>query len=401
MAIKSSIWVGQTQGWRTPMKPALQSLLMVTALSIGSVGVLSGCAKQTKDQRFQSANHFDPGPPSAPRFGKLANHPANQSDDSQGDQVRPQPLQFMNSQPNFAETNGTDEASGQSEDADPANSAFENAFASSFTGPSASANGSTPSNSPTANGETPAGTVSPAPSSSASESIAPPARNAPPVNSTPSPNANQGPDQKASPPSAPAKPAPPPPPVPPRRPKQLVPAQRPVAAYHRAAIWSKYANTLSWTTTALKEIRRQMPMLERARDKNDFCPAYNRASMYHREICWLRLIGGLVEHESGFNAATSFIEANGDASIGLFSLSTGECKFAPTADLLRNALLNMHCGIGLMARLIYDQGFIDGPESSRGAASYWSVLRDPYRAYGYSLGRKYKIQAYTRNYANF
>lgn len=185
------------------------------------------------------------------------------------------------------------------------------------------------------------------------------------------------------------------------------PAKPPVSTdeprrFRSAALWAHVAGSAAWTDTVLRVVRQNIGSFEKARDKEAFCPGYASATKTQREICWLRLVGGVVKFESNFNPRASFREKNGTYSVGLMMLSVGECRNAPTNESLKNGSQNLSCGVAKMAQLIARAGFIDGPPSSRGAASYWSVLRPPYKANGYSnLGKRNQIIAMTKRYKHY
>lgn len=168
---------------------------------------------------------------------------------------------------------------------------------------------------------------------------------------------------------------------------------------YRAAPWSRVKNSRAWTNAALRVIRARMSDLERARDKEDFCPHYSTASRVQREVCWLRLVGALAKYESSFKPTTSFQEPDGNWSVGLMALSPGECRsMGRTVEELQDAVGNLTCGINKLAGFIGRHGFINGPKSSRGAAAYWSTLREPYQYGKYKLGKRGKIIHITRTY---
>ena len=170
---------------------------------------------------------------------------------------------------------------------------------------------------------------------------------------------------------------------------------------YRAAVWNQVSDSEAWTETALREIRTHRSEFEMARDKSDFCPGYETANERNRDICWLRLVSAVVKFESGFNPRDRFREASGIWSVGLLALSAHECANAPTSESLTNPHKNLVCGIAMMANLIAKDGFIDGPATSRGAASYWSTLRAPYVSRHLHVGKKRGVMNYTRQYLDY
>lgn len=178
------------------------------------------------------------------------------------------------------------------------------------------------------------------------------------------------------------------------------PAPQQSHAYH-AAVWSGVRGATAWTDVTLKHVRKYFPAFDRAQDVEHFCPGYRRASTRLREICWLRIIGGIVKFESGFNPRDTYQERNGVWSIGLFSLSAGECSEAPSSSGLKDPIKNLTCGIRIMARLIERDRYIDGPRNNRGAGSYWSVIRGPYAVGKRRHGKKPRIIAITKTYQQY
>ena len=166
------------------------------------------------------------------------------------------------------------------------------------------------------------------------------------------------------------------------------------------AVWNSVKGSQTWTNAALSVIRSRISSFEKARDRNIFCPGYDRASKEAKETCWLRLVSAVAKFESSFHPSDSFREPNGVYSVGLLALSPGECKNAPTITTLKNPVKNIICGASKMAHLIARDGYIEGPVGKRGASAYWSVLRKPYRFKKYKLGKKELIIPLTRIYKN-
>jgi hypothetical protein len=170
---------------------------------------------------------------------------------------------------------------------------------------------------------------------------------------------------------------------------------------YKAAMWASVKNSKPWTDVVLQVVRQTRPKLERARDISDFCPSYNSADTHQQEDCWVRLISAVAFFESGFNPADTFEEPSGTMSVGLLALSPSECSDAPGIGDLKNPVKNLLCGVHKMAYLINRDGFVDGPAGSRGAAAYWSTLREHYSVGHYHVGTKDKIVSATRCYKDF
>lgn len=170
---------------------------------------------------------------------------------------------------------------------------------------------------------------------------------------------------------------------------------------YAAAVWSQVEGSSKWTDAVMDLMGKLLPKLELAKDKEVFCPGYRKATQRQKEICWLRIVGGVARFESSFNPSESFKEPDGHYSIGLMALSPGECPNAETIALLKIGSRNVACGIAKMANLIARDGWIEGPVGTRGAAAYWSVLRKPYVAHGYKLGKKHLIVPITSKFRQY
>lgn len=180
-----------------------------------------------------------------------------------------------------------------------------------------------------------------------------------------------------------------------------------IDSFHQAALWAHIPHTEAWTQAVVRVIDHRLDEFEAARDKESFCPGYARASRAQREVCWLRLVGGIVEFESGFRPdEPPFNEGNGVYSVGLMALSTGECPNAPTRKALMNPVANLICGVNKMAALIGNAGAIATSEHG-GAAAYWSTLRPAHKVWDprlrryLHLGKRTEIMERTRGYRNY
>jgi hypothetical protein len=179
---------------------------------------------------------------------------------------------------------------------------------------------------------------------------------------------------------------------------------------YAAAVWSNVPRASYWTSLAVAAIRANIDRLERAEDVEEFCPGYRDASTHSREVCWLRIVGGLSKYESAFNPGDGFAEPGGNMSVGLLALSPKECKGYDTETLLKDPILNLGCGVGIMAHLVERDGYLSGPDGHRGASAYWSVLRTPYiyeatkpdgSTVTYHLGKKDKVIEISRTYIKY
>lgn len=163
-----------------------------------------------------------------------------------------------------------------------------------------------------------------------------------------------------------------------------------LSAYHKAAPWSKVRNSQAWTKAAVATIQKRWTSLNRARDVDSFCPGYSKASSTRQMACWIRIVGGIMQKESGFQPNDSMIENSGEASVGLMAMSAGQCPNARSSRALKNPIANIECGINVMANLIQQDGYISGPRN-KGAARNWSCLRTPYTTYVRSHHKKVRV----------
>jgi hypothetical protein len=177
--------------------------------------------------------------------------------------------------------------------------------------------------------------------------------------------------------------------------------------FHHASLWAHpVSNSLSWTKTVIAIVRMRQHDFEKANDVETFCPGYAAASRAQKEICWLRLVGGVVEFESSFQPDEKpFYEGHGVYSVGLLALSTGECPNAPGTQDLMDPVKNLVCGVNKMAFLIARGHAIDDPEHN-GADAYWSTLRPAHKQQlpdgrWVMIGKKDEIIARTKLFKQF
>lgn len=165
-----------------------------------------------------------------------------------------------------------------------------------------------------------------------------------------------------------------------------------------------WGNRAAWTQAVHRIVRARMQDFNHARDVETYCPGYKNATTSQKESCWVFLVAAISKFESAFNAGDSFREPDGNFSIGLMALSPNECPNASTHKSLQSALPNLVCGTNKMASLIRKFGYIDGPESARGASRYWSTLRKPYKRWdptrkrNLNLGKRDQVIPLVRGY---
>lgn len=165
-----------------------------------------------------------------------------------------------------------------------------------------------------------------------------------------------------------------------------------IESYHQIAPWSRVSGSMLWTRQAVDSIRIHLASLDRARDVNDFCPGYRNSTTTESQhiACWIRIVGGIMEKESGFKTNDALIENSGEASVGLMAMSAGQCPNAPSSSALKNPLKNIECAVNVMARLVQRDGYISGP-SWQGAARNWSCLQTPHKVYVKSIRKTVRV----------
>lgn len=171
-----------------------------------------------------------------------------------------------------------------------------------------------------------------------------------------------------------------------------------------APAWGTAAERRVWANAVMSVVRSRIHDLEKARDKETFCPGYSSANAAQRANCWLLVVAAITKFESGFKPASMFREPDGKYSVGMLAMSPGECPNAPSLRHLQSAVPNLVCGTNKMASLIARYGNIDGPASNRGASRYWSTLRAPYKRWDptrnryLNLGKRNQILPLVRGF---
>jgi len=140
-------------------------------------------------------------------------------------------------------------------------------------------------------------------------------------------------------------------------------------------------------------------------DKNTFCPKFDSLTASSRKDFWASLIAVMGQYESKNRPSTSYDEGRSDrrlagvTSVGILQMSYASarqtryarqgCQLSQPRQLY-DPTVNIRCGLAAMKGLILRDGCI-ACGHNKGAADYWSVLRDPYRAGGLNLGKKPQI----------
>lgn len=139
-------------------------------------------------------------------------------------------------------------------------------------------------------------------------------------------------------------------------------------------------------------------LLKGTKDITSFCPTYNTLSTHDRANVWAQIFAAMTRYESNYNPLSRMREPGmGTDSVtrkpvyseGLLQLSYQDtlgykfCKFDWSKDKSLSATsskktildpyINLHCGVGIMARQIARKGTI-----KVGSGAYWSVLKTSY-----------------------
>lgn len=162
-------------------------------------------------------------------------------------------------------------------------------------------------------------------------------------------------------------------------PQAPAPAPKPVS---KALSWGK----TEWDAPLIEMITSNLASLEKAQDIASFCPKYKLLADDVKPVFWAELVVAIAKYESNWNPTTRYMEPAplNYESLGLLQLSYEDqkaypfCKLDRASKNLFNPLVNLKCGVGIMARLIAKDAVIAKGQgsSSRGLARYWSVMRE-------------------------
>ncbi|HEX8693783.1 MAG TPA: transglycosylase SLT domain-containing protein [Longimicrobium sp.] len=149
--------------------------------------------------------------------------------------------------------------------------------------------------------------------------------------------------------------------------------------------WDTKEERKAWSAELLKAIAAHKADLDSGRP-DDFIAGYQKLTPEQQVKFWAELIIGMAKFESSWNPHTIYHEPPplGIDSVGLLQLSYEDQPSYALEPLdrekksLEDPLVNLRCGVKIMARLLAkDHVVASGKGSkSRGAARYWSVLRE-------------------------
>ena len=132
----------------------------------------------------------------------------------------------------------------------------------------------------------------------------------------------------------------------------------------------------AWSVKTCALIDELMPKLDKASDLKRFGSG-------DKKKLWAEIISAMVYFESGYNPKSYYMEPPplNYHSIGLLQLSYSDAKYYKFCKLdekkknLEDPIVNLDCGVRILAQLIEKRGAITTPDN-KGGAAYWSVLRE-------------------------
>lgn len=150
--------------------------------------------------------------------------------------------------------------------------------------------------------------------------------------------------------------------------------------------WDSVADRKTWSDELLAAVDTYLPELEKGKP-NDYIAGYNGLSKAKKRIFWAELIISMAKYESNWDPHGIYHEPPPLSvdSIGLLQLSYEDetsYKFSVVLNReqknLEDPLINLRCGVFILARWLAKDGTIAAGSTgrdARGGARYWSVLR--------------------------
>ena len=153
--------------------------------------------------------------------------------------------------------------------------------------------------------------------------------------------------------------------------------------------WDSKPERKPWSTELIKAVQAHLADLEKG-SPDQFIAGYSGLSADRKILFWAELVVAMAKFESSWNPHNIFHEPPplGVDSVGLLQLSYEDQPVYGLEPLsreqksLEDPLVNIRCGVKILARLISKDGVItkevvvDGKRKFRGASRYWSVLRE-------------------------
>lgn len=173
------------------------------------------------------------------------------------------------------------------------------------------------------------------------------------------------------------------------------------------AAWSDYNSDGSWTRATETAVSQSGLVKTVPADIREFCPRYQQLSTKERRKFWVGLLSAMAKPESGFKPEITYQERFKDGkgkrviSRGLLQISIEsanqkryDCDI-PHAGLLHDPIINLSCGVKILAKWVKEDGVIASKTTSgthKGGGRYWSTLRQ-------QTGHLESIRNFTRDLA--
>lgn len=161
---------------------------------------------------------------------------------------------------------------------------------------------------------------------------------------------------------------------------QLQQANQPQVVSQVKLSWEvNHPERAAWSQAIQANVNENLALFDKAQDTDKFASGYALFTKEKKLKFWGELILSVMYFESGYNPKSVYHEPaplNVD-SIGLLQLSYGD-KYCPKSKAegdLQDPIVNIKCGVKIMANLIDKYGAISTP-GNKGAAAYWSTLRE-------------------------
>lgn len=167
------------------------------------------------------------------------------------------------------------------------------------------------------------------------------------------------------------------------------------------AAWAPHNQDGSWTRAAEHAVASSTLPKTTPADAVEFCPRYPELGYSQRKQFWVGLLSAMSGPESNFRPASRyqerFIDRQGRpvVSRGLLQISQESANQQRYGcdirhpSLLHDPLINLSCGVRILARWVSQDGLIASNHSPKGGGRYWSTLR-------HQNGKTAQIRDFTR-----
>lgn len=141
--------------------------------------------------------------------------------------------------------------------------------------------------------------------------------------------------------------------------------------------WDHRPEAEVWTETALEAVAEKDPVFAEQvpQDIEDWCPAYETASIDDRRAFWVGLLSATAKHESTWNPQAS---GGGGKWIGLMQIDPRSARYyecdATSPDALKDGAANLDCAVDILAVQVEKDNLVAG-EGNRGIGRDWAPFR--------------------------